>query len=66
MHRSISQLLNFSFTKYLTRKYSMVAKVHKIKAYARAQYFKEPRVPILCCSSTFAHLQYPLNLKRRA
>ena len=44
----------------------MVAKVHKIKAYARAQYFKEPRVPILCCSSTFAHLQYPLNLKRRA
>ena len=30
MDRTISQLLNFSLTKYVTRKYSIVAKVHKI------------------------------------
>ena len=30
MDRTISQLLNFSLTQYVTRKYSIVAKVHKI------------------------------------
>ena len=30
IQRTISQLLNFSLTKYVTRRYSIVAKMHKI------------------------------------